>query len=517
MKKKLFSKFKDYNYILDKILEQKNFSEDATNFLLNMIYKIEVSYKDYSQIKGVFQTKNEFIDEIIKIISDYCEQLFLIDPRNEEVRMLKEKNVLALTDEREKKIYAYPTELAILYGIIDISPKFFYIPKKYYYIKAELQNMLVQGTILNNTEVIRNFNGWSWNFAEDAHIDYVSNLVYQSIRMLIDEDFLRMWEHDSSPKVDYVLEMKKEIAEYYGKENSREFYLTLARLVVSRMLMRDKNRIREEFRRVINAYENIKDKNQYVLRVSEERKRLLTEIDYKDKILNSKENLMAEFTRRNNMLPPDNKIFNISVLADMLQTEKAKCVKRMNELNELVKPSNYMQLKNELSEKLQIMSVVDDSKNIREFSIEFMRVVLNCFSYNIKNISSKEEIIDIIYKMRYFRKIRVTEKETVEDIPKLFEKVTNILKFVVTKGCKEKVFNIFCKNIECNYKIIEIALDTSISNYEDIDISLKIEDGQLVVNILDNDVMDKQERFDFLLTQKDLSVKQNKQIPLYVM
>ena len=70
MKKKLFSKFKDYNYILDKIMEQKNFSEDATNLLLNMIYKIEVSYKDYSQIKGVFQTKNEFIDEIIKIISD---------------------------------------------------------------------------------------------------------------------------------------------------------------------------------------------------------------------------------------------------------------------------------------------------------------------------------------------------------------------------------------------------------------------------------------------------------------
>ena len=40
MKKRLFSKFKDYNYILDKILEEKNFSEYATNLLLNMIYKI---------------------------------------------------------------------------------------------------------------------------------------------------------------------------------------------------------------------------------------------------------------------------------------------------------------------------------------------------------------------------------------------------------------------------------------------------------------------------------------------
>ena len=130
MKKGLFSKFKDYNYILDKILEEKNFSEDSTNLLLNMIYKIEVSYKDYAQIKGIFQKQNEFIDEIIDIISKNCNQLFLIDPKKEEVRMLKEKNVLALTDEREKRIYAYPTEQAILYGLIDIMPKSLYNPRK---------------------------------------------------------------------------------------------------------------------------------------------------------------------------------------------------------------------------------------------------------------------------------------------------------------------------------------------------------------------------------------------------
>ena len=124
MKRLFFSKLKDYNYILDKVLEEKNFSEDAKNLLLNMIYKIEVSYKDYAQIKGIYQKQNEFIDEIINIISERCKYLFLIDPKNDEVKMLKQKNVLALTNEREQRIYAYPTELAILYGIIDIKPKY---------------------------------------------------------------------------------------------------------------------------------------------------------------------------------------------------------------------------------------------------------------------------------------------------------------------------------------------------------------------------------------------------------
>ena len=497
MKKRLFSKFKDYNYILDKILEEKNFSEDATNLLLNMIYKIEVSYKDYAQIKGVFQKQNEFIDEIIDIISKNCNQLFLIDPKKEEVRMLKEKNVLALTDEREKRIYAYPTELAILYGLIDIRPKYFYIPKKYYFLKQEFQNILVQGTILNKTEVIRNFNGWSWNFAED-------------------EDFLNAWESDTSPKVDYINEMKKELVEYYGEENSKRFYLSLARLVVAKSVTKNRSKVRDEFVRIVNAYENMKNKNEYIYKISSERKKIIAEIENKDMILNNKELMMAEFEKRNSKLPADRKILNISVLVDILQKEKNDCFKRMEQLNELVKPLNYASLKSELSEKIRIMSVVDENKNIRDYEIAFLKDAIKCLSYNIEKMSSKEEIIDIIYKIRYFRKIRVTEGEKVEDIPQLCNDISQILKYTITKGCKEKVFNIFCKDIEYNYQIIDVALNTAISNYEDIDIALKIEDEFLRVTVYDNEVIDKQEELSFTLTSKDLSIRQNKPVPMYV-
>ena len=516
MKKGLFSKFKDYNYILDKILEEKNFSEDSTNLLLNMIYKIEVSYKDYAQIKGIFQKQNEFIDEIIDIISKNCNQLFLIDPKKEEVRMLKEKNVLALTDEREKRIYAYPTEQAILYGLIDIRPKYFYIPRKYYFFKQEFQNILVQGTILNKTEVIRNFNGWSWNFAEDANIDHTSNMIYQMIRILIDEDFLNDWENDTSPKIDYINEMKKELVEYYGEENSKRFYLSLARLIVAKSVTKNRSKGRDEFVRIVNAYENMKNKNEYIYKISSERKKIIAEIEKKDMILNNKELMMAEFEKRNSKLSDDRKILNISVLVDILQKEKNDCFRRMEQLNELVRPLNYANLKSELSEKIRIMSVVDENKNIRDYKIAFLKDAIKCLSYNIEKMSSKEEIIDIIYKIRYFRKIRVTEEEKVEDIPQLFNDISQILKYTITKGCKEKVFNIFCKNIEYNYQIIDVALNTAISNYEDIDIALKIEDGFLRVTVYDNEVIDKQEELRFTLTSKDLSIRQNKLVPMYV-
>ena len=198
MKGKIFSKLKDYNHILDKMLEEKNFSEDAKNLLLSMIYKIENSYNDYAQIKGIFQKQKEFIDDIIDIVSNNCKYIFLVDPKKDGVQLLKKENVLALTDEKEQRIYSYPTEQAILYGIMDIKPKYFYIPN--YYIKKQFQKLLVEGTILDSTEVIRNFNGWSWNVAEDTGINHVSNIIYQTIRILIDEEFLKEWEDDASRK-----------------------------------------------------------------------------------------------------------------------------------------------------------------------------------------------------------------------------------------------------------------------------------------------------------------------------
>ena len=513
MKKKFFSKLKDYNYILDKVLEDKNFSEDAKNLLLNMIYKIEVSYKDYAQIKVVYEKKKHFIDELIKIVSDKCRFLFLIDPSNQEVKMLKEKNVLALTNEREKRIYAYPTELAVLTGIIDINPKYFYISKKYYYIKSQLQRILVEGTILNFTEVIRNFNGWSWNVAEDANIDHTANMIYQAIRIMIDEDYLTIWEQDSSGKIDYINELRKEFSEYYGEENSRKFYMALCKLIVSYSNEEEQKKLDFEFQRINEAYKKIRDKNKYIYMAANERRKIESKINENNSIINSRELLNSELQRRNRL--QKKKIFSISDLVDILQEEIELYEKRIQEINEYAKPSNYDSLKSDIEEKYEILSSMKSGKKTRDFKIEFQKVVLDCFAYDIEKINSKEEILDIIYKLRYYRKIRVTKDEKVEDIPELYSKVKQILKFVITKGCKNKIFNIFCKDIDYNYRIIEVALDTAISNYEDVDIALDLVNGKLQVSVFDNEIIDKQQEIDFLVSKKDIDVKLGKQIPLY--
>ena len=122
-------------------------------------------------------------------------------------------------------------------------------------------------------------------------------------------------------------------------------------------------------------------------------------------------------------------------------------MKRIKELNELVKPVNFAQMKNELAKKMHIMSVVAENKTLREYSIEFQKAVLKCFEIIANNAVSKEEIIDLIYKMRYYKKMRVTENEKTEDLSLLQIHINKIMQTLVVKACKEKVFNIFCKDV----------------------------------------------------------------------
>ena len=66
MKEDFFSRFKDYNKELEKILDHKEFSQEAKNLLLSMFYKLEAAYQDYSTVKRHCFTKQEYLQKILE-------------------------------------------------------------------------------------------------------------------------------------------------------------------------------------------------------------------------------------------------------------------------------------------------------------------------------------------------------------------------------------------------------------------------------------------------------------------
>ena len=94
-KEDIFSKInlKDYNNVLENILEQKAFSEDVKNLLLSMLYKIENGYEDYKTIKVNVSSKKSYVKKIIQVIKDECKEIQLIKPLSEESKILEKNNV----------------------------------------------------------------------------------------------------------------------------------------------------------------------------------------------------------------------------------------------------------------------------------------------------------------------------------------------------------------------------------------------------------------------------------------
>ena len=204
----LFSKLKDYNVELEDVLDSKYFSSNIKNLLLNMVYKIENSYSDYKEVKRCVRSKEDFLNEIVETIRLYCDNVKTVEPDSDQAKMLIKNNLKALTNERERSILTYPTEIALLFAISDISPKYFYM-KEENPLKNVFQNILVDGYNASNMEILRDFNGWSWDITYDEKFNYTSNLIYINLLMILGEKFLYEWRTYGSTRRDFIQEAKK--------------------------------------------------------------------------------------------------------------------------------------------------------------------------------------------------------------------------------------------------------------------------------------------------------------------
>ena len=189
MKKiKILSKFnidmKDYNNELEKILENKLFSYDVKNLLLSMLYKIENAYKDYETVKRQVPTKKEYIENILRIIKEKCLKILLVKQGTTEAEELEKNNLLFKIDKKNGEIICFQNELIILTAILELDSSYITLNMKYEYLEEPLTKLIEYGNIESNVEVIRDFNGWSWDIVTKEIGDIQGNLIYQSLILL---------------------------------------------------------------------------------------------------------------------------------------------------------------------------------------------------------------------------------------------------------------------------------------------------------------------------------------------
>lgn len=501
---KLFSKDNDYNLILERILDSKYFSSNSKSLLLSMIYKIENCYEDYEKVKNISQTKEEFLEKIIDTIKKYCDNIKLVEPDSKDAEILRENNLLAVTNEKERSILSYPTEIALLYAISDVLPKYFYIPDSFL-LKNAFQSTLVNGFNQNNLEVLSDFNGWSWDINLKLKNNITDNLIYQNFIILFGIDFLNDWMENSSTKRDFISEVK---SRFLGTK----YFEILCKYLYLNSLEKDKKRIDKIIEEKQKEYEKISDKPKFFEEIKSKKLRLLKQLENIDILLNDKEKLMKKYIQSNLKLEEKKKFLTLNSYKQTLELKRENCLKEINRLGNLMKPTNYINYKKDLEDAINFIVPIEKENIDEMLQIEFIKVL----EKDAQDIENTEEIIDYIFKIRYYKNLYINEDLKISSVKSL--NLDNILKILIVKGVKadKPVIRNIVSDENKNFEIIKNILDTKILDLKDIKFEVNLKENKLAVKVYEDEVYEKDFEIDFENSKKDVLVKQNKKLKLFI-
>lgn len=514
-KEDFFSKLniKDYNNQLEKILEEKSFSEDAKNILLNILYKMETAYDDYKKVKVYTKLKREILEEIIKIVKEKCNEIEIVKPKLDEETKLGNKRYII----QENKVISYPNEKNIFYALNHLNCNQFEIKPEYNILKEPMEKLLNAGYILDNQEIIRDFDGWTWNIISGDIENHSYNLIYQNIKILLGNDFIQECIDDKT--VDFITKFERALNNDLKEEEQDNISSLIYQISILENIKNDKNKKEE----ILNIRENLENelhemnnKKEYLQKIANSKKIIGKDIKDIDKIINNNKLLRESFIQRNKTLEENQRIFSLSEYSEILQEKRENFLKKLNEYSKLMNPMNFVKKKAEIQDKYNLLNKINYNKSvnkeIEKTIINIQKEFLKLFSRKFIAIESKKEIIEFIYLFRYYKLIYINSKKQIKDIKELAGEIRKTEKQLITKACKLKAINILCQDIEKNYELVSKILSYNIIDLEDVNLEFKKHDKNILLTIYDDETIEDTIIYD---GKEELEVKFNKKIKLF--
>lgn len=502
-KEKLMQKLKirDYNKELEEILLNKTFSKTTKNLLSSMLYKIENSYEDYKKTKVEVMSKKEFLEELIEIISKDCKEIEIIKPNlEEENKILNGKKSIAIKE--EQKIVTYQNELALLEAIYDLNTNKFKETNNIELKEKAVCTLLNEGEKVSKSEIIRDFDGWSWNIMIGEIEDYIPNIIYQSLVYLIGYDKL-----NKEIETQYLETILKE---QYKTTLAEKVLKTIIQLSIINYIKKnpDENKeLKNIGEQLQKSFSLMEDKKTYIEEITKQKKEYIKEIENIDKYINDDLALKKEYIKQNEKLPQDQRVFSLSDFSEKIEERRSFIENEIKTLTEKLKPKNFVKEKSKIEKEINFIKELG-MENEEEAIKEFIDLILKAINSQIEKMETKKEAVDKIYILRYLKLLNIDSKKTVGSLnTKQFEKIE---KNLITTACNLKAINIFSQDVEENYKIYKNIFNTKIIDLESAYIEINKEN---IVQIYDENSLEKEEKFTEL---KELSVKRNKKIKIFI-
>lgn len=482
MKNKFLSK--DYKEELANIAETKGFSEESENLLLGMCYRVEDSYNNYRTVKREVPTKEEFLEELTYEVRNNCRDIKIAVPRSKLEKELKENKCKIMmenvNDEKQKNVISYPNAKTLLYGISKAALQ----PLKQSY-SIEEQAIITAiniGKCISKSEVIRDFNGWTWSIAEHEIESTECNIIYIFLSYLLGYKFL-----ENVTVEDIYNNVSKEFFEEL-KKVSTQFYMSY-----------DKNKNEQILKKLSDdkkLYEKMKKQSEYVIELTENKRKMLAQIKQIDELLNNPQALRNAYIEHNKNLPDEMKVFSVSHYETMLQKQRKFVMSEINRMNKMLNPNEYLKEKERIQYEIKFY---EEKTDITKLQKEFIKM----FEKKIENASSKKEILDIIYEIRYLNHIPNGKM----NLRELEEKI-------LPKAMKYRVISPISYNETIDYRILKGIFTSQTVTLENLYIKLALVDNKIKVELSEGDMAEK-EYFATLPEDADIQILRSKRMKVF--
>ena len=518
MKEEIFFKFKDYKKELEKILEKKDFSKDTKNLLLSMFYKLDISYNDYHIVKRKSKSKQEYLENILENIKN-SNKIKLIRPSDIEFEEYVNEKLYEI-DLKRREIKVLANEFALLSSILELNNFQIHLNEEYNLIRNSIPYLLNLAYDMENIEVLRDFNAWSWNILVKEIRDININLIYQNLKIALNKNIFSIMQEEVS--IDVVEYIYKELLKLYPEKTVNEFIKLIFKISIIIYINKSENekkRLEEEKGIIEKDLEDIKDKKLYIEKNIEEKKRLTSELRNIDLIINNRQLLIKEYERRNERLSVYNKIFSISHLVEKMQKEKKKILDKIDLCNKNIEPKTYLENKNKLQKDFNLLKDIKFKedinllKDINKLQKIFLKEILIT---KIENIKDRNEIIDCMYEIRYYNLLPYNEEKSINDINEFSKYLKVVKQNIIKKLYDNKIINTISTNEKNDIEILENIFDLKMINLEDIYLEIRKKDNQYNIKFYDKkDTLEKEINLNLEFNKKD-KIKLKKKIKLFI-
>lgn len=207
------------------------------------------------------------------------------------------------------------------------------------------------------------------------------------------------------------------------------------------------------------------------------------------------------------------------LLADKKDKEEITKVlqEKENEYQELLLQGEEFQEKNvrHMNQLKHYHEIFRNEKTVKKEFLELQKYFLQYLEKKIKKVVLKEEMLSIIYMLRYYKNCLLFENRLIKENKKLYFGLETVMKLAITKACNMGILRIVCMDIQVNFEILNYILDTKIMNLQDIKIYVECQEDELLVAVYDKEVFEKQGKIKFSGNKKDIIIRKKRNVNLF--